>query len=138
MSETKELTKYRLPAEFAAKWITALRSGEYKQTTGKLVVNLDYEDDPQPIYGYCCLGVAAAICGVTVETMGINGMLDSYLFKEKGVEKPESLPLELLTDYAKAINGGTLPRKLAELNDTDGYTFDQIADYIEKEVELYE
>lgn len=37
----------------AKKWVAALRSGEYKQTTNRL-----YDGD---IDAYCCLGVACAI-----------------------------------------------------------------------------
>lgn len=37
--------------KMVAKWVKALRSGKYKQTTGRL----------QDGKGYCCLGVACAI-----------------------------------------------------------------------------
>ena len=58
---------FKLPKEFAEKWITALRSGEYKQGVG-LLKCIDYTEDfpNREIPGsetYCCLGIAGKICG---------------------------------------------------------------------------
>lgn len=58
---------FEMPKEFAEKWITALRSGEYKQGVGLLKCIEYTEDFPnREIPGsetYCCLGIAGKICG---------------------------------------------------------------------------
>lgn len=106
------------------KWVNALRSGEYKQTTGVL----------QNENGYCCLGV---LCDVAVKsgldvdvytTTDDNGepctgygdswsQLPQEVVNWAGLENPNPM---LIEDYA------------ISLNDNRGYTFDQIADLIEK------
>ena len=50
------MTKYKLPKEFATKWLEALRSGNYKQGMGLL-----YNEDTG---SYCCLGVVCKLCNV--------------------------------------------------------------------------
>ena len=45
--------QFRLPKEFAEKWLTALRSGKYKQAVETL-----YDPD---VDGFCCLGVACVL-----------------------------------------------------------------------------
>lgn len=50
---------YQLPKEFAAKWVAALRSGEYKQCDGQLA-------SPN---GYCCLGVACKAVGASDDVL---------------------------------------------------------------------
>lgn len=44
--------------ETQEKWLQALESGEFRQTTGVLVKN---DND---VLSYCCLGVGAEICGI--------------------------------------------------------------------------
>ena len=47
----------KMNPEFKAKWLAALRSGEYKQIEGALRL-VEYDK-----VGYCCLGVACEISG---------------------------------------------------------------------------
>lgn len=48
--------QYRLPKAFAEKWLAALRSGNYKQTSACLYApNQD---------AFCCLGVVGNLCGI--------------------------------------------------------------------------
>ena len=109
--------KYRLPKEFAEKWIAALRSGEYKQCRSYL---FDGE-------GYCCLGVAAEIAGHDLEL----GPKDYTLLYDDVFEK---VPDEI-KDTGLVKN--KFAAELTKMND-NGKTFDEIADWIEKNVEFYE
>jgi hypothetical protein len=51
--------------EIKARWVAALRSGEYQQTTG----NLRTEN------GFCCLGV---LCDLHSKATGIEWAVDTY------------------------------------------------------------
>jgi len=102
-----ESKKYTLPKEFAERWVAALRSGLYKQSTAHL-----YNDN-----GYCCLGVAC----------NLEDVSDEKLF---GQIYPnfDWLPLE--------IKYNNLDIECATLNDHLGYSFAEIADWIEANVEF--
>lgn len=77
-------------------WVDALRSGDYKQTSGALArKNLTTND-----FSYCCLGVACEIAGL---------------------EKEECVLTDHIT-YNSA--GGSLPREAAEWFGIRGYTND--------------
>lgn len=96
-------------------WIKALRSGKYKQGTGKL-----------RLFGcYCCLGVLAEIKG----SLDHNGMFmhnpNSLIgVSEDGCTVYHYLPMG-------EPNGiGLTQNTLMEMNDR-GKSFDEIADFIE-------
>lgn len=96
--------------EWKAKWVAALRSGEYKQISGQL----------RNAAGHCCLGV---LCDIS----GAGGWSDNnYIAADD--ERSGSLPFGVLdlTDISFADE-----RRLADMNDS-GATFAEIADYIEK------
>jgi hypothetical protein len=101
----------KLDPEFKAKWIAALRSGEYKQGQNMLCNRYDNS--------YCCLGVAGAICGATPGSM--HGML---YFDPQSTNVPEGYPAVLV---ASTNVRGTLMK----MNDTDDKSFLEIAEYIE-------
>lgn len=96
------------------KWIAALRSGNYKQGTGKLY---DSETD-----AYCCLGVLANECRLLPKKV-----MDGRAFL---LDKP----------YRKIANliGDLEMRYLVRKNDgnwktgAQNYPFPEIADYVEK------
>lgn len=122
--ETTE-KKYRLPKEFAEKWMAALRSGEYKQGIGWLVSS----------EGYCCLGVAGTLCGIEKEDMRLKSVLETQ------EEFPE-VPKELIgTAFSTNINFNQLIQTLVRMNDgsadVEKHSFPQIADWIEQNVEMY-
>ena len=99
-------------AENVIKWINALWSGEYKQTTLRL-------GDGR---GYCCLGLGCKLTGVDFSPM------DSLAY---GITKTTGL----LTENGELKNGSDRVERytsLAALNDDEGYKFDQIADVIWK------
>lgn len=132
---------FKLPKEFAEKWLKALRSGEYAQGQNKLC-NSDSE--------YCCLGVAGAICGLSEEYMNDKDNTD-YFYSD---EVPEEYPEELIYNYSC----NSYPSILAGLNDGSskpdknypegtsfvegadkklGYSFEQIAEFVELNTEFY-
>ena len=109
-----EEIKYKLPKEFGEKWLAALRSGKYPQSSGYLKRDT----------GYCCLGVGCVI----------NGIEESLLFY-KGYPTIGWLPDDTLI----YINDGQdihLEATLANMNDS-GKTFLEIADWIEINVDFY-
>jgi hypothetical protein len=97
-------------------WIAALRSGEYKQTTGSLQ---DYK-------GYCCLGVA---CKVLIPKDQLELNTNGDLFGTLPID--QSHPPEWLKDINRDFSEKT-GRSLSVLNDTDGLSFNEIADLLEK------
>lgn len=106
--------------ELVEKWVAALRSGEYKQTTGCL----------RDIGLYCCIGVSYNIHDKC------NWDLD---FEEEQYLETETLPRYIEDDYGSNVEvihpiTGTKQRLkyiLSDLNDYRNYNFSQIADYIE-------
>ena len=122
--------KFKLPRKFAEKWLAALRSGKYKQTDGTLY---NPEDD-----GYCCLGVACRVeypLSYLESDSDINNGYASVIHKSPWDLKKdlEKIPVELKGIVSK----NDLVRILTELNDTCMYSFNQIADWIEQNVEFY-
>ncbi len=115
--------------ELKEKWVKALRSGDYKQDTGKL----RSEED-----GFCCLGVAV---DVLMPKEWVNSG-DSYFPHWTAGPKQELL---MPTEGDNNTTEGFLPPRLAKrigitqrrqeilakMND-DGKAFPEIADYIEK------
>ena len=116
-----------------ARWVAALRSGNYKQGLGRLKVRRAHQKTE-----YCCLGV---LCEIAVED-GVVEPANTLL--------PEGV-------YRFAGNGHTLPQKVAEwaglkshnpsvigesgkitnlagLNDEAKLCFSDIADVIEKQL----
>lgn len=96
----------KLPIEFKEKWVAALRSGEYKQTTCQM-----FGSDGS----YCCLGVAAHLLGMT------DVSADPYM------KLPEAINGGFENPTAKY---------LMQMNDgngsfTESAPFSEIADYIE-------
>jgi hypothetical protein len=109
-----------MDAQLKAKWVEALRSGDYQQTTGTL-----RDGD-----SFCCLGVLCDISGAgrwePVERASARPHLHQYVIGEN--YNQQYLPAAL-----KAPNGlsDNIVDPLMDMNDS-GNTFKQIADYIEK------
>jgi hypothetical protein len=144
-------------AERRARWVAALRSGEYKQARGLLRTRGRHDQEDR----YCCLGVACEVArlnglDVTWEVSSEGDYIDSL-----GVVAPTSTPH---AEYPTYIEGGVLPSFVAEwygisdlhgaltsvtydddrdfeastlvdLND-NGQDFDRIADAIESNLEV--
>lgn len=103
----------KLDPEFKAKWIAALRSGEYKQGKDEML-NESGE--------MCCLAVAAHVCGVSKDNIRghkyPSGLLPADRFK-----------MPLFFQNCRPDDG---PWRLAVMNDIENKSFSEIADYIEK------
>lgn len=143
--------KFKLPKEFAEKWLVALRSGEYKQGDSAMIMFRDLDDveDPEAIKEsleyckFCCLGVAAVVAGVSMGELHMTYPGDYFdeLPKELHGEEDNLLILTL-----SALNDGNIEGDnpfYAEIkaefvkNDSKALNFNQIADYIENNVEFY-
>lgn len=116
-----EETNTMIP-EIKEKWVTALRSGDYKQTSGALAVRVG--DDTTNV-AYCCLGV---LCEIAVD----EGVIPSGNFLEKNEIKRYDeqstafLPTRVI-DWSRAFTTTVV----VAMND-EGSSFDEIADYIEE------
>jgi hypothetical protein len=97
-------------------WVDALRSGKYQQTAATLM-----DGD-----GYCCLGIACVVAGVSTDIFGGFGNLHRL---------PEVKDFFGIDDADGSyfVEDGLI-RSLAEDNDT-GKSFAEIADIIESEPE---
>jgi len=127
------MKEFKLPKEFATKWIETLRTTTEKQGRKGLLA-----DD-----GYCCLGIACLVGGATPDDIYskegetvISDFSESkdkkYHFKISDKEFYDKIPPEL----KGACVNNILVSKLVELNDS-GVPFKEIADWIEENVELY-
>lgn len=112
--------------KIADRWVRALRSGKFKQTTGNL------EQDGMN----CCLGV---LCRLAEKSGVIKSKACTYSDKvffgtEGEINHSGALP-EAVMQWAgmKSVEGDRKNRKnLVEYNDDLGYKFPKIADIIEK------
>jgi hypothetical protein len=112
------------------KWLRALRSGQYNQAIGEL----------QDYAGYCCLGVACKVLikpklieyksiqnGYTkVETQFMEGAMPN---EQKYAPAWLSTLPEDFNQRCKGEKGDSV--SLTQLNDTDRYTFEEIADILD-------
>jgi len=104
----------KLPPKFKAKWVEALRSGDYKQATHQLY----------SITGdsYCCLGVACRVAEID----------SSHL---KNSTRPGNLNGNFRRRLPKALlqnfDSPTIA-KLVDMNDSKHKSFNTIANWIEK------
>ena len=103
--------------EVKTKWIQALRSGKYKQGQAYL-----RQGD-----SYCCLGV---LCDLN-ESRQWTPIDHSFkkIYSPFPDDEHQLLPKNI-SQWADLIE--IEQEELVELNDTEEYTFEQIADYIEE------
>jgi len=87
-------------------WVAALRSGKYQQCIARLYFGGDRK--------YCCLGVA---CEILAERAAPEFTYYHFRAEDSPLVMPES-----------TMNA------LMEMNDIKGWSFDQIANYIEAEL----
>ena len=142
--------QFQLPRKFAERWFKDLRSGEYKQVRNHLYVD----------NAYCCLGVAC-VPYMTVPFIDLkfdegdielsepadvlSRAIDSFpnALMEVGNDYPLASMLSGLNDGLSKdafneqydLSSFTFPIPL-DIDDYKGYTFAQIADFIELNVEL--
>ena len=121
--------QFRLPKEFAEKWLIALRSGYYHQGSKNLFSNNEY----------CCIGVAGAVCGVSTTLMDNRGLFSPECnFPMELI--PESVPKELIGSVDQPKDSNELVEYLVNMNDGGRVikkNFKEIADWIEQNCEFY-
>lgn len=102
-------------------WVDALRSGDYKQGADQLC-----QVDVDGIVSYCCLGVYKKV---------VDNLTDEYLMSSSERGGPK-LAYEHLTEMLGVAIMDSLMGKndLIQDDETHGYTFKDIADYIEKKL----
>lgn len=140
-SETVSPGIGRMRADVKAQWVTALRSGEYRQ--GKHVLHNVNADT------YCCLGV---LCDLAVKAGVLSGGRQEYnsaadgdieVYGANGDRHDKggvTLPIEVI-EWAGVIDDNPNvdtdedgDGSLAGLNDEYNYTFAQLADLIEEQL----
>jgi hypothetical protein len=110
----------RTPAQVIALWLKALRSGKYEQTVGVL------KDDA----GYCCLGV---LCDLAAK----DGGQQFHKFDEYNQEFYDGEALDPPHEMSKYLGLSSYHRgRLILMNDIEGKSFAQIADYIEAHIKV--
>lgn len=102
----------KLPKAFKKKWLEALRSGKYEPAQNYLHV---YG------VGYCCLGVACKISGVSDKSLQYEHWITKRLSRKR-------LP-KVLVDNCPSEESALM--RLAKMNDAHK-SFKQIANWIEK------
>lgn len=126
--------------EIKEKWITALRSGEYKQARNFLKQNVVSVDDITltPKLAHCCLGVLCELYIKEENNPVIGWKQEQNLFyftpSNSPILEAKELPLEVCIWAGLEENNPTVPNSplsLAELND-EGKTFEEIATIIEE------
>lgn len=109
----------KLEPEFKAKWVAALRSGEYRKGRLELYTHMDT---------YCYLGVAGILCNINIDMLLGRASLATALYSSTATKVPE-----LLLQNMVGSNGElTLPGILVRMNDRENKSFDEIADWIEQ------
>lgn len=111
------------------KWIKALRSGEYKQTTGVLRRRYFDSTTASEGIGYCCLGVVCDIFKPEDAKWEPNTNGKFTLFDAR-YDVPQEIMDITGIEFAQfhAWNDGL---GFVELNDNRGATFDEIADMLD-------
>ena len=111
-------------SENVQKWVDALRSGEYKQGRGRLKDN----------NSYCCLGV---LCEVFKEEADLEAGEEAFYSKGDEVCFQTSPPFSInkLLGFKQFDGFGQVTNLFISLNDKDGKSFSEIADYIEEHYE---
>ena len=121
---------YKLPADFKKGWIDGLRSGDFNQTESFL-----YEEG----CGYCAIGVALVECH-NIDKSFLDGMstLDNVCDNFKIPYADVKIPWLYGSGHKAIIDIIDLEDMIMEMNDGDGASFNQIADWIEVNVEEME
>ena len=115
-----------------AKWISALRSGDYVQGTGML--RQDVEDKDKP-HAFCCLGVLCDLMGADWSNHGIP-VLDGVIL-QKGIDNIDDVHEFGADEYISYAGleivdlASAAQVDLATMNDR-GSSFATIANHIEE------
>ena len=150
------MSQWTMNKDFRDKWLKALRSGKYEQTECYLATETyDYGDandafamgvslDTSATKGYCCLGVACAVAGVSFSDMVEIGT-PAELILELKHQGEDGFAVENIYDKAPILLGESIDEdkgidqvdssfidRLVYMNDDQKNSFNEIADYIER------
>lgn len=137
-------------------WVAALRSGEYQQGTGRLTTKTYDKERDTIVTKHCCLGVACVLAkeqglplAVHVDSLDLtvytdeNGSSSTTIWPTAVTDfyTPAALPSDRMRGVLKVqippslatrpLLVGAWAGELAWLNDSAGFTFNEIADCIE-------
>lgn len=106
-------------------WLEALRSGKYRQTTGFLKVEREGKQH------YCCLGVLCEVLKDKYEiSEGESCVTPGLTFFD---DSSDALTDKLISTFKLE---GDAVTTLYRMNDDDGRSFAEIADWIEAHVQI--
>ena len=111
----------RMPKELADKWLTALRSGEYKQAKEVL-----YDEKTN---GYCCLGVLQKCISGEIVPDPSGEVPDRDWLDSHDIKFIDMCTKKNLVPYIEKT------KLHITVENDNGKSFDQIADLIESELE---
>jgi hypothetical protein len=122
--------------DIAKQWTEALRSGKYRQTLNMLKNTFDEPSEDGTKVGYCCLGV---LCELAADAGILNrAENDGYTYEDAEGTYYTALPPVVLEwagiHFANGWRSVDEP-SLVGLNDEWGFSFEQIAEVIEKDAE---
>ena len=136
--------KFKLPKEFGINWLEALRSGNHKQTN-EMLFKKTVSEEGDFREGYCCLGVALSILGVS------DGILNAHTLPLELEVLPKKFPEILqgdkdLGEILTVLNDGCSISGIEKYEKEYGIklphsggqscTFEEIANWIEENVEF--
>lgn len=120
------MTKKQKLTKLQKEWVKALRNGRYKQTIGVLCS----KDG-----SYCCLGVAARVCGIPKAKIVGAGDLGDRDYLEKAKVKLRLRDGSGRLERPHQTSPHNVYTHLSALNDNAKLSFKEIADLIEKDPE---
>jgi hypothetical protein len=118
--DAEEIASPKMDPVLKAKWIEALRSGEYQQTFGALRDN----------DGHCCLGVLCEVSGLKI--IGRN-KIEGVKLSDQSDYQPilDLIGRENPFEFTIRNDGGDLSPRLDGSGVVTSHSFSEIADYIE-------
>ena len=131
MSKPESTASVRMNREVKAKWLAALRSGDYQQTTDVLRTV-----EPDGAFSYCCLGV---LCDLYRIESGGEWAGNDFVDGAGSINSGGTLTANVRTwagarvDQIDLSTDDDYDDVLAELNDND-WSFRDIADLIEEQL----
>lgn len=119
--------------ELIKKWVEALESGDYKQTSGRLCEEIEGTKH------YCCIGVLAEVAGIPAareNETNPHGRKHVFIFKFPDVDYNEVGGAT--TSWWNTITGGEIGMQDSywHMNDSEGKSFAEIAAEIRKRITL--
>jgi len=110
----------KLPRDFKKRFLIALRDGSFRKVEESLILKSKVDEK---IFGYCALGVAGKLCGLSDEELVAGDGGDQYL--PRGDER---IPLALrISSFDSAFRSAR--SSITFLNDNE--TFENVANWVE-------